>query len=389
MRIYRIAIATFIFSVFFVSAASAQQTIYSSSPPAAPAAPAYTYATPSQAVPAQTSAKPVDYKTLNAQAAEADDVGRVNLTEENDYFFSKNDRHYTQGARASYLSGAITPGDYWDAPYQGLSDILPIYEGGSFKRKYDWTVIGQSIFTPQNTNAINPGPKAWPYGAWLYTGVGLLQEDKLADHHTLENFEVLGGIVGPGAFGNITQNDFHELIGVQPADGWRNQLHNEPGLAVTYERKWRYQQPLIYGLTVDAIPELGATGGNVFTYAETGGMVRFGQNLGADYGPSHIRPSLSGTSWFDKTQMTQPLGWYVYAGTQGRAVARNIFLDGNTFQESPSVDHKPLVADFLLGASAFWTDAVRLDVSWIRRTEEFYGQQGHDQFGSIDLAFRL
>jgi len=326
-------------------------------------------------------------QSANAAAAAADTTGRVNITEENDYFFSHNDRHYTQGARASYLSGAIAPGDFWDAPYNFLANTLPIYEGGDYKRKYDWTVIGQSIFTPQNTETVKPGPKAWPYGAWLYTGAGLLQEDKLETHHTLENFEVLGGIVGPGAFGNITQNDFHELIGVQPANGWRNQLHNEPGLVVSYERKWRFQQPLPGNFAIDAIPESGVTLGNVFTYGDVGGMVRFGQNLGADYGPSHIRPSLSGTSWFDKTQMVQPLGWYLYAGTQGRAIARNIFLDGNTFESSPSVDHRPLVADFLVGASLFWTDDLRLDVSAIQRTQEYYGQKGYDRFGSIDLAF--
>jgi hypothetical protein len=332
--------------------------------------------------------KPTDVAgNTNAQAAAADTVGRINVTEENDYFFSHNDRHYTQGVRASYLSPAITPNDYWDGPYKFLADILPIFDGNSYKRKYDWTVLGQSIFTPQNTEVQKPGPKAWPYGAWLYTGAGLLQEDRYDDHHTLENFELLAGIVGPGAFGNVTQNDFHELIGVQPANGWQNQLHNEPGVVATYERKWRFQQPLIGHFMVDAIPESGVTLGNVFTYGEVGGMVRFGQNLGADYGPSHIRPSLSGTSWFDKTQLAQPLGWYVYAGTQGRAIARNIFLDGNSFQSSPSVDHRPLVADFLVGASLFWTDDIRLDVSAIQRTQEYFGQKGYDRFGSIDLAF--
>ena len=156
---------------------------------------------------------------------------------------------------------------------------------------------------------------------------------------------------------------------------------------LTYERKWRFEQPLLGNLAVDAIPEAGATGGNVLTYAETGGMVRFGQNLGADYGPNRIRPSLSGTGWFDGDQLDGKLGWYLFAGTQGRAVARNIFLDGNTAAPSPSVDKRTLVGDLMVGASVFWSTATRVDFTLTERSKEFYGQQGTpDRFGGINFV---
>jgi len=326
----------------------------------------------------------------NLAAAQADDAGRVNLIEENDYFASNDDRHYTQGAKASYLSGAIIPNDAWDTPYRLMSDSLPIFEGGDFKRKYDWTIVGQSIFTPIATSVVHPSPQSRPYGAWLYTGVGFLQSTKHETHDTLENAEILGGIVGPGAFGNVTQNDFHEFIGQTPSRGWQNQLHNEPGLVLIYERKWRFEQPLIGNFAVDAIPELGATGGNIFTYAETGGLIRLGQNLKADYGVDHIRPSLSGTGWFDKTEIATPLGWYLFAGVQGRAVARNIFLDGNSFVPSPHTDKRTLVGDFVGGLSLFWRDDIRVDFTYTERTKEFYGPDAtQDKFGGIDLVFNF
>ncbi len=63
-------------------------------------------------------------------------------------------------------------------------------------------------------------------------------------------------------------------------------------------------------------------------------MLRFGRNLEADYGPNRIRPSLSGTSYFNADYLEDPFGFYVYVGAQGRAVAQNIFLDGNTFRDS-------------------------------------------------------
>src|SRR5581483_5652371 len=99
------------------------------------------------------------------------------------------------------------------------------------------------------------------------------------------------------------------------------------------------------------IPEAGGTLGNVFTYGEAGGMLRFGHNLAADYGPGHIRPSLSGTGWFDPSRLSDKFGWYLFTGVQGRLVGRNIFLDGNTWRDSANVDKKPVVADFVGGAS--------------------------------------
>ena len=188
--------------------------------------------------------------------------------------------------------------------------------------------------------------------------------------------------------GGITQNDFHQFIGVNSALGWQNQLKNEPGFMLTYERKWRFEQPLAGNFGVDVIPEVGGTGGNVLTYAETGGMVRIGQNLSADYGSDRIRPSLSGTGWFDADQMNGNLGWYLFFGSQGRAVGHNIFLDGNSYAPSPSVEKKPLVADFITGASLFWSSSARADFTLTQRTKEFYGQRGHpDRFGGLNLAF--
>jgi hypothetical protein len=313
--------------------------------------------------------------------------GRLGIVEENDYFGSHDDRHYTQGAKISYLSGPVALDDFWDAPFNALNNLSPAFAGSERKRKYEWTIAGQSIFTPTNTATASPQPKDRPYAAWLYTGVDLLQDTAHSSYHTLEDAELLVGVVGPAALGGVTQNDFHQFINENNSLGWQNQLHNEPGGLLAYDRKWRFDQLLIGNFGVDAIPEAGVTAGNVLTYGDVGGMVRIGQNLNADYGPNRIRPSLSGTAWFDPDQMQGPLGWYVFFGSQGRLVGRNIFLDGNTAAPSPSVDHKLLVADFMAGASLFWSSDVRADFTITQRTKEFYGQTGHpDRFGGINLV---
>jgi lipid A 3-O-deacylase len=327
---------------------------------------------------------------LAATPAKANE-GRITVTEENDSLFSRDDRHYTQGIRFSYLSSRVTPGENWEWPFRQFSQFLPVFEtDGPAVRKYDWTVLGQSMFTPTNIAVTTPSPSDRPYAGWLYTGVGLLQETALPKHHRLENLELLLGIVGPGSLAAETQNDWHQFIGAGPARGWSHQLKNEPGLVLSYERKWRFQQPLDHGLTVDAIPEAGISGGNVLTYGQVSGLLRFGSNLGADYGPTHIRPSLSGTGWFNKEQLEGDWGWYFFAGAQGRAVARNIFLDGNSFASSPRVDKKPLVGDLMIGASVFWSDMAKLDLTFTKRSKEFYSQSGHaDLFSGVNASLRF
>jgi hypothetical protein len=82
---------------------------------------------------------------------------------------------------------------------------------------------------------------------------------------------------------------------------------------------------------------------------------------------------------------TDKFTWYLFAGVEGRAVARNIFLDGNTFKDSRSVDKEPLVGDLQWGVTLTWQGA-RLSYTHVWRTREFTTQDGGDQFGSISLS---
>jgi lipid A 3-O-deacylase len=136
------------------------------------------------------------------------------------------------------------------------------------------------------------------------------------------------------------------------------------------------------------VPQAGFTGGNVFTYGQLGAQIRVGHNLHADYGPVRVRPALSGTDYFDANQFEGNWGYYVFAGVQGRVMVQDIFLDGNTFRNSPHVDKKPLVADLQAGFSVFWPwHHTRTDFSVVRRTEEFYGQATPDEICTAAIAF--
>jgi len=313
-----------------------------------------------------------------ALPAAADDLSRFSVLEENDSLWFKSDQHYTQGARLSELWPDLAPGSDWNAPFFLLDLFGPAQQE---IRRYS-VELGQSLFTPINRFLAPPDPHDRPYAGWLYAGVNLLQED---DGNSLDHLAIQIGVVGPDAQGEPVQNDVHFLIHVQPFYGWHYQIHNEPAGDIAYDRLWRVK---LVGDMVDWIPEAGATVGNSFDYAEIGSLLRIGFNMDMDYGPTRIRPGLSGTDYFDANRSTGALGGYVFIGAQGRAVARNIFLDGNDFgRATPHIGKVPLVGDLEAGLSLFLDRGLRLDAMSMRRSLEYTGQPHPDVLCTVALAW--
>lgn len=320
-----------------------------------------------------------------AGTARADDLSHVTILEENDSIYFNTDKHYTQGLRLSYLGPDVKPDSFWSGAFGLFGWAAPtVLDSTTDQSRHYALEFGQSLFTPENKTLRPPNPGDRPYAGWLYVGASLLQE---TDKRMLENLELQLGAVGPVALGKETQNTFHQLIGQDKAQGWSSQLQNEPGINISYERKWRLAL-LGSGIDgVDIIPEAGATVGNVFTYGEAGALLRIGHNLETDYGQVRIRPALSGTDYFNSNYMDGEYGYYFYAGTQGRVVGQNIFLDGNSFRTSRNVTKKPLVGDLQAGFAFFTSKAFRVDFSVVRRTEEFQGQTTPDVIGTAALSF--
>jgi lipid A 3-O-deacylase len=324
----------------------------------------------------------------SAGAHAADGWHRAILLEENDSLFFNSDKHYTQGLRLSVLFPEPAKDGVSAAAFRLLGHIpsfftpLPSHAGANQRQVS--LFFGQSIFTPENKAIVPPDPRDRPYAGWAYGGASLLQETTLrreADGQPLgmlENAELDIGLVGPGGLGKKVQNDFHQLIGVPQAQGWSSQLQNEPGVMLSYERLWRQRLLGDNTLGVDLVPQLGASVGNIFSYGEAGALLRIGRGLLADYGPVRVRPALSGTDYFDPAGLDSGIGFYYYVGVQGRAVGRNIFLDGNSFRPSPNVPKKTLVGDVQGGIAVQLNAWLRLDVSVSLRSQEFRGQRAPD-----------
>ncbi len=221
-----------------------------------------------------------------------------------------------------------------------------------------------------------------PYAGWLYGTMGLISETG----QRLDSVELSLGVVGPASQSDDVQMWWHDTFGFQDPKGWANQLANEPALNLTMERAWRNLWPFeVAGLGAEVTPHLGAALGNVFTHGAVGATLRLGSDLANDFGPPRIRPSLPGSAHFRPRAGTS---WYVFLGAEGRAVARNIFLDGNTFADSHSVDKKPLVGDLQAGFAILFP-RFRITYTHVIRTREFDGQPEGDRFGAISITARF
>jgi lipid A 3-O-deacylase len=320
-----------------------------------------------------------------SETVRADDKSHISLLEENDSLYFNSDKHYTQGFLLSYLGPDIRPGSSWGGAFGLFGRAAPGSPGGAADQSRHYALeFGQSLFTPKNLGLRPPDSHDRPYAGWIYVGASLLQD---TDKVMLENLELQLGAVGPVALGRQTQNTFHQFIGKDEARGWGSEIQNEPGIVLSYERHWRLPLPGSGIDGVDFVPEAGATIGNIFTYGETGGLLRIGKNLQADFGPARIRPALSGSDYFNGNYIDGDYGYYFFAGTQGRVVGQNIFLDGNTFRSSRNVSKKSLVGDLQAGFSFFTASAWRLDFSVVRRSEEFQGQATPDVIGTAALSF--
>lgn len=325
--------------------------------------------------------------SLSNGSAHAGGWNRISILEENDSLYFNSDKHYTQGLRIDVLGPPPAVGGLWDDGFRLLGRFSPFFaevgKPGSTRRR-EALMLGQSIFTPKDISARPPDSRDRPYAGWLYFGASLMQE---TDRHMLENAELDLGLVGPGALGRQVQNDFHQFIDIAQAQGWSDQLQNEPGIMFSYQRLWRARLIGDNGFGVDVVPQIGGSVGNVFAYAEVGALLRVGRGLDADYGPARIRPGLSGTDYFDKAGLSNGRAFYFYVGTQGRAMARDIFLDGNTFRQSRRVPKKTFVGDIEAGFSLLWSASLRFDASVVLRSEEFRGQRTPDDICTAGLTF--
>ena len=300
--------------------------------------------------------------------AAADERPRfASLFLENDYFVG-TDRHYTHGMQAAFV-----------APLEALPATVRALPPFDHSTERDVVLaFGQRIYTPADTHRAEPDPLDRPYAGWLYG----LADVQVRHASTLDHVTLTLGVIGPAALARQTQDVFHHATRTRPVQGWGAQLHDEPAFTLGYERAWPAIVSGAWGaLRHDLAMRAGATLGNVFTYANAGTVWRVGTALPADLPATQV--SLGPPR--DGFRGAPVEGWYAWAGADGRAVLRNVFLDGNTFRDSASVKRKVGGYDLQVGIAAIRA-TMRVSFTLVQRGREFEGQRSPDRFGQLALS---
>ena len=245
------------------------------------------------------------------------------------------------------------------------------------------------MFTPQDIVSSGLVVNERPYAGWLYGDIAFHSKNQ----RRLDTFEIQLGIIGDISLAEEAQDLVHSIRGIDKANGWDNQLENEVGLALIYDRKQRLirRTDMVGLLGFDTIMHGGVALGNVLTHLNTGAEFRFGWNIPTDFGSALIRPAGNTNAPTDATDPRYQFGknalsFYIFAAVNGRWVLRDIFLDGNTFEDSHSIDKKSLVGEFVIGSSVVIKN-FKISYAQIFRSKEFKGQANGQSFGSISLSY--
>jgi hypothetical protein len=304
-----------------------------------------------------------------AFAAETGPPRLASFTFDNDFLVGF-DRHYTSGMQLAFpVDRAGMPSFLQAAP--------PIR----------WSIdpqvilaIGHRTYTPDDTDVATPDPGDRPYAGWLY----LLADARIARGDAVDYLSATIGVVGRAALAKQFQSASHHLFQAGVSKGWDTQVGDELTVSLAYERSWPAVMATgLAGRTLDLSVRAGATLGTPFTHAGAGAMVRYGSNLPEDLPAAAVslgppRDGYRGASKF---------GWYAWAGVDARAVAYNVFLQGNTFHDDHLPIHKKTFNYDVQGGAALAWPTARVGFTYILRSREFDGQRGPDRFGQIAVSF--
>jgi lipid A 3-O-deacylase len=318
-----------------------------------------------------------------------------------------SDEYFTDGIRLGYAwkpgcerRWVARPAEWLEGTRFGRS--LKLGDPAAYTRSSTFS-IAQSIYTPSDITRADYLPDDHPYGGYLY---GMLRYDYTTPLHAelsdtpwvsqvQKSFELQAGVVGPAAGGAEVQKWVHEIFDDKDPKGWQYQLHDEAALEGLFQWQKRYARA---SGQFDVVPALGAAAGNVQIYGSAGVTMRFGQNISGF--PSRPAEAARVQGAADEDQGTC-FGMhffsecYLFVGGEVRYMARNIFLDGNTFRDSPRVNRKSMVIDYVAGLRLRiprwgWT----FSYIGVRRTSEFEPvpptskhRDGRHEYGVASLSW--
>ncbi len=301
-----------------------------------------------------------------------DEDGRrpsIELAFENDAFM-----YFIPGMRISdreYTNGVWIATERNDAPvWGGFFDDLPACSaaprpgGRCLQTRFE---LGQKIYTPYLRTA-DALPDERPYAGWLYASVDARRVSPRASR----SLRLELGVTGSPSMAEEFQKVIHVVTGFPEPEGWRHQLGFEPGLIARYEERRLIERRAADGTGLaDLILSAAASAGNVRAGAHGSATGRVGHRL--------PHPWLRA----DTSRETAVFG---FLELRRQWLARDLFLDGSTFADSPSVDRIHTTGEWRLGAAVDYRE-VRVQFTYVSESRQYVTQPLEHRYGSLMLVF--
>lgn len=302
------------------------------------------------------------------------------LTFDNDVITS-DDGGYTSGlsfswARAPYSRFSSENLPHW---IHALVKNLYINTLPNKTRAVSYTLV-HAMQTPDDIETEALLPDQAPYVGFLgWRGSLHAFDDAVADR-----LAALLGVVGPITGAEHLQRAVHDLTNSSEPRGWNNQLENEPVFRIGAERIWQ----------LHAVHFGGGTRFDVIGVAQ-GGVGNFRSDLGVGFSLRYGRSSANSfaTANVFAGQEMGPLAagqhgdWSIFFNVLGRYVVNDISIDGNTFEDSHSVDLKHAQALATLGVAVDfrnWT----FSLSGTIGSDRYRTQPANTHYGTLSVILR-
>lgn len=208
-----------------------------------------------------------------------------------------------------------------------------------------------------------------PYAGWLYGRAAV----RGGDRGTLRRLGMTIGITGPPSLGEKAHTAVHETFAdFKPRVGWVDQLPTEIAFSALASHSWHLTPGGAAARIVDVVPTVSGTLGTLRTSGAAGVRARLGAPL--------AHPWLA--------DIRSGVAPYAFAGLRGEAVARDMFLDGTLFSDSPRTDHRPVFGEVEAGLGVRM-GRTTLEFRMVRRTRQYAASPSLVTYSSLALAYRV
>ena len=312
--------------------------------------------------------------------AAATDFDYVGLGFENDVFYREDDG-YTNGLTINWGYYGRSADAEQELPAWSLPLFQQTYLNDLENRQHAiHYTLGQFLQTSTDIELTELAEDDAPYVGMIAGQVNLSSYNQ----QVADDVSLTVGMVGPVAGGEYVQKHLHKWIRANKPRGWDGQINNELVFRLEAERKWHHALvQFTNGSELDVVSAINAGVGTLLSDVKVGASLRWGQALAENFQSSSpfLAQRINGLK-------TNAVGWYVFTNFSTSYVVNDIFIDGNTFEDSHHVDLLHLQAEVSAGIQVNWQHW-NVIYKMLYGTDQYKTQRDETRWGNVAITYHF